>query len=169
MTGLISAHVLYGLDSLILCVGLGQLCRPRRVWFVLASAFGLADGAGALLGSKLAEIWPDASLAPIAFSPAAVAAYGLLVLAATARVRAIVTSPFALACMPILLSLDNLAAAASSRDGAFGQAAPMTITTASLALAGCWLGSLLAELWPASRRILPGGAALVAAAIMSLG
>jgi hypothetical protein len=166
MTGLIASHVPYGLDSFIFCLGLGPFCRSRRSWLFMASAFGVADGAGALLGSQLSALWPDCSLAS-AIGAAAVAAYGVLVLVATAKIRAIVASPASLACLPILFSLDNLAAAASTGRAPVGaEVAATTITTASLALLGCGLGAALIRGWPASKGILPGGAALAAAAIM---
>jgi hypothetical protein len=169
MTGINSAHILCGLDSMALCVGLGPLHRPWPAWLLLASAFGLADGAGGVLGGQLTAIWPGASLGAGFISPAViVATYGALVLVATARVRAIATRPFVLALMPILFGLDNLATAAATGDGALSGTAAMALTTATLALAGCWLGSLVSGLWPASRRLLPGGAALAAAAIMRL-
>lgn len=169
MTGINSAHILCGLDSMALCVGLGPLHRPWPAWLLLASAFALADGAGGVLGGQLTAIWPGASLGAGFISPAViVATYGALVLVATARVRAIATRPFVLALMPILFGLDNLATAAATGHGALSGAAAMALTTGTLALAGCWLGSLVSGLWPASRRLLPGGAALAAAAIMSL-
>jgi hypothetical protein len=166
MTGLIASHVLYGLDSFIFCLGLGPFCPSQRSWLFTASAFGVADGAGALLGGQLVALWPDCSLASV-IGPPAVAAYGFLVLIATAKVRAIVTSRISLACLPILFSLDNLAAAASIGHAPRGaEVAATIVTTTSLALLGCGLGAALIHGWPALRGILPGGAALVAAAIM---
>ncbi|MBV8439312.1 MAG: hypothetical protein JO312_01890 [Hyphomicrobiales bacterium] len=166
MTGLIVSHVFYGLDSFIFCLGLGPFCRSRRSWLFMASAFGVADGVGALLGSQLIALWPDCSLASAIGAPA-VAAYGFLVLIATARVRSIVTSRISLACLPILFSLDNLAAAASTGHTPAGaEVAATTITTASLAFLGCGLGTALIRGRPALRGALPGGAAIVAAAIM---
>jgi hypothetical protein len=166
MTGLIASHVLYGLDSFIFCLGLGQFCRSQRSWLFMASAFGVADGAGALLGGQLVALWPDCSLASV-IGPPAVAAYGVLVLIATAKVRAIVTNRISLACLPILFSLDNLADAASTGHAPGGaEAAAATTATASLALLGCALGTVLIRGRPALRGILPGGAALAAAAIM---
>jgi hypothetical protein len=123
----------------------------------MASAFGVADGAGALLGGQLVALWPDCSVASV-IGPPAVAAYGVLVLIASAKVRAIVTSRISLGCLPILFSLDNLADAASTGYAPGGaEVAATTIATASLALLGYSLGAVLIRGWPALRGPLPGG------------
>jgi hypothetical protein len=161
----IIANLRFGLDSLIVCTGLGSLCGSRRTWLLLAIAFGAADGAGGLLGQAIA--WPHISGALALVAPILVAAYGGLVLIATANIRTIATSRFGLACLPTLFSLDNFFAGASEgADPSVEPAIAMTVATTIMALAGCGLGSLLVARWPTLKRPLPGAAALAAALIM---
>ncbi len=161
---------LLGLDSFVVCVGLGAVERSPRTWVALAIAFGVADALGTASGLVLGRTHshPPSGLAVLA--PIAVALYGCLVAAAQARARASTPGRLGLVLLPVLLSLDNFAA------GLLGDYAPSIgpalgsafAATSIMAFLGCVTGALLARIAPVSERVLPAGSAFAAALVMGL-
>ena len=163
------AYVSLGLDSFAVCIGLGAIRSSRRAWFRIALAFGLADGSGTAFGSFL--LGRDASLpSALAYlAPIALVIYGVLIAVATARVRSIVSTRAGLVTLPLLLSFDNVMAAALGETGAVTAASILSsvVTTGIMALLGCVAGATLSRMWPRLRRVLPGAAPIAAALVMS--
>ena len=163
------ANLTLGLDSFAICVGLGSVDKSRWTWPVLALSFAAADAAGTALGGILGQGYPHLAVSIAFFAPIGVAAYGCLVLVAAAHIQAFAMSRAGMVLLPLLLSLDNVAAAALGRDGLMAAAVSSAfIVTAFMALAGCAAGAVLVGRWPALKQPLAGGAALLAALVMGI-
>src|SRR5690242_7116832 len=104
MPALLPTASLLSLDGLVVCLALGPLGpgATRR----LPLAFALCDGLASLAGPALGL--PDAVAWAHGLAPAAVATYGLLVLALAARIRSADRANDLVYLLPVLLSLDNL-------------------------------------------------------------
>src|SRR5947209_17964755 len=142
---ILTAGLLLGLDSLAVsfAVGASPGGRPRR-WLPLA--FALCDGLA---------YWAGAALGPLGLppgvtwvGPAAVAGYGLYVLAVarTAGGRAATAGAWLALAVPACLSLDNLVAGATLA-GPVGlpAAAVVGAISGALALVGLAAGTALAS------------------------
>lgn len=162
--------LLLGVDSLIACLAIGPIVSGR--WRVpLALLFGLADGAGFVVGSLLGWHLPDEVTN---FLPAvALLAYGLylvVVAAGTAQVAA----RWPVWVLPWFLSIDNLSYGLVDQRTAgdvYQQAGVQALASGLLAL----LGLCVAVLVPLRHRMAPrrtagvaGGALLLASAALVL-
>lgn len=158
-----------GLDSLVVCVGLGSLGRPYWSCPAFVLSFAVADAGGTALGHILGQWYPHLPSLIAFIAPLGMAAYACAVLLAGACIRALAARRFGVALLPLLLSLDNFVAAALGRDGMVTQpASSIFIATAIMALAGYATGAALARRWPGLKRALPGGAAIAATLIMGI-
>jgi hypothetical protein len=158
-----------GLDSFVVCVGLGSLGRPYWTCPAFVLSFAAADAGGTAFGHILGQSYPHLP-APIALiAPLGMAAYACAVFLAGACIRDLAARRFGMALLPLLLSLDNFAAAALGRDGMVAPpASSIFIATAIMALAGYATGAALARRWPDLKRALPGGTAIAATLIMGI-
>jgi putative Mn2+ efflux pump MntP len=163
---ILTAGLLLGLDSLIVCfaIGLSPGNRWRR-WLPLT--FALCDGLGWWLGSALGSlVWPVAEWV----GPAVVAGYGLYVLAwARTTQRWVASGSRLVFIVPIGLSLDNLVASAAM-PGPVGFPAIVAIGVMSgvLALIGLTVGTALATRVGSRSGWLSGAALLVVAAFLTI-
>jgi hypothetical protein len=122
---LVFAAFLLGFDSFLAGLAIGPILSSwsARAWIV--GLFGLCDGLALLLGTAGLHLVPE---------PPAAALYLLgvvLVILAARRSRAW------LYAMPVLFSLDNLAAAGSASD-----APALAVSSSAMAAAGLALGAL---------------------------
>jgi hypothetical protein len=161
------SYLYVGIDSFVVCIGLGTMNRPRRTWPLLAVSFGIADAFGTTLGGVFGQAYHGLTSDLACAAPTAVAAYGCVVVAATARIRALVATRVGLVLLPILLSVDNFVAAALGDHGAASSSSTF-FATSLMALLGCVAGAALARRWPALKQGLPGATVVAAALIMSL-
>ena len=158
-------YTLLGLDSFIVCIGLGAVIQRPPSWPLIALAFGGADALGTALGGMFQGVFQNVVPHLTFAAPVAVAAYGIVVFLATARVRNLVASRIGLVLLPVLLSFDNFAAAAAGDDDSMSWSAAF-LATAIMAYIGCAFGAALTRQWPFLERGLPAGAAAAAAAMM---
>jgi hypothetical protein len=114
-----------GFDSFLAGLAIGPILRSwrSRAWFV--ALFGVCDGEATLLGAAAPHVVPEL--------PAA-ALYGLAVVVVIQGAR---RSRAWLYAMPLLFSLDNLAAGAPA-----AEAPALALSSAAMAAAGLALGAL---------------------------
>jgi putative Mn2+ efflux pump MntP len=155
-----------GFDSFRASAGLGLLPLRFRDWVGIVLAFGLCDGvaplAGLALGKSLAVVHTWAPM----FGSAAVGAYGLVVMIKSSRSEEPArrnSHPPVVAAIPVVLSLDNLAAGVGL--GSFGfpaifSASVLGVSSALMSIIGLCLGGTMAERIPRVAESA-GGAALM--------
>jgi hypothetical protein len=161
------SSMLFGLDSFVLCVGLGVALRNWRLWFIQSTLFGLADGIAGFLGSSLATSVP----AMREVSPVLIASYGVIVLLLLGRSRLPFTGRCAMIGLPLLFSLDNLFAGVILVDtgrSAAAEAFAMASVTTTETFVGCCVGGLMMSRWLIPLRLLLGTTALTSALIMTV-
>jgi putative Mn2+ efflux pump MntP len=147
-----SSGLLLALDSFVVCLALGTLPQPplRRCWLVVSFALcdGLASWLGAASGAASYLLLAGAEW----LGPAAVAAYGLYVLALACRARWSAGSwaeRWLVLGLPLCLSIDNAASLGAASGG--------------MALLGLVAGTAVAR-WAPTRAAWLGGSLLLAVA-----
>ena len=171
MTHDVLPNFIYGIDSFILCAGLAPAWPRKRTWVLFASLLGLADGIASFLGYVINLKWIILSPVLSIISPALVAIYGFVVLAAAKRFPSVALRRPGVIALMLLLSLDNFVSGSIARSAAslpIEQAMTISFVTAAMALAGCFMGKLLIGYWSIPQRMLAGSAAIATALIMSL-
>jgi putative Mn2+ efflux pump MntP len=162
-----------GFDSFRASAALGVLPMRRRDWVYIVLAFGLCDGvaplAGLALGKSLGMIHRWAPM----LGSAAVGTYGLVVMLKTLRSEEAARSNSqrsTSAAIPVVLSLDNLAAGVGL--GSFGfpalfSAVVLGVCSALMSIIGLCLGHAVAERIPRIAESF-GGAALMLLGVAGL-
>jgi putative Mn2+ efflux pump MntP len=173
-TLLLTAGLLLGLDSFAVSLAVGTLPLSPRRRRGLALSFALCDGLASWLGSTqgsgLHSLLDDTGRLGLA----AVAAYGLYVLALARAARQAPPAGagggyWMVLGLPVCLSLDNLVAAGPDLPGvpAALTAAVLGALSGCLALLGLSAGAALARRLPARAGWLGGGLLLLVAATLA--
>jgi hypothetical protein len=158
--------LLLGLDSLIACVAISPVVSSGVRWR-LAALFGIADGAGFLIGAGLGWRISDAMAADVQTVVLLAVGLNLIFIAAGAR-RIAASAP--LWVIPVALTLDNLTYGLGDGNGAsvFQQAGAQALSSALLAMIGLLVAAVLPRMVPAMQRRTTAhrtaGAALIFAA-----
>ena len=116
---------LLGFDSLLAGLAIGPILSSRRGWAVFALLFGVCDGAATLLGAAVPHLMPEPPIA------------ALYLIAVALIIQGARRSRVWLYAMPVLFSLDNLAAG-----GAASDALGLALSSAAMAGMGLALGGL---------------------------
>jgi putative Mn2+ efflux pump MntP len=136
---------LLGMDSFAVSLGLGPLVQGRRR-YVVASAFGLCDGAAILLAPLLSTsiVGAISSFEERAL-PVLVIAYAIYVAVLTRNAQALARGWLGWLVLPLASSLDNLAAGPlASSAVSIGVAAGLAaLISAAMSLAALSLGERL--------------------------
>ena len=126
---ILAAVVLLGTDSLVAGLAIGSCLTSRRAAAAYALSFGVCDGLGTVLGSVVPHRVPEPPAILIYLASAALLAQG----ARRSRVW--------LSALPVLFSLDNLAAGYPAAD-----APGLALGSAAMAGLGLTLGGLRRQL-----------------------
>ncbi len=162
--------LLLGVDSLIACLAIGGIVsKGRRL--PLAACFGVADGAGFLLGTALHWSMPG-GVATVVETVVllSLGLYWLLVAFLSRRA----TGTGWVWVLPVVLSIDNITYGLISHSwttNVWGQAGEQAISSAAMALIGLLVGSAAVRALPALQRSrvlatgFAGGALILAAGV----
>jgi len=171
--------LLLGVDSLIACIAVGPIIS--RQWAVpLALLFGVADGAGFLLGSALHWSVPDAVGTFVQEAVLVVLGIYWIGVAILSKRAALAEqqskSRWGVWILPFALSVDNitygLVDGVPAHASVWFSAAEQTLSSAVQAGIGLAIGMGLAALFPVVRRRMAlangiaGGALIVAAGVL---
>jgi hypothetical protein len=167
--------LLLGLDSLIACLAVGSIVGSRARW-PLAALFGIADGAGFLVGANFSVHLSDGLSDKLQTGILlALGAYliGIAVLAMRTQRAA---SSWPIWVLPFVLSIDNLTfglVGGHSTGALFAQAGEQALSSALLAGVGLAVGLVLPRVVPALRRRatatgISGGALMLASGALLL-
>ena len=114
MKALIVLGFLTGLDNLQVTPGLGLIRMPPMRRWLLAFAFGLCEAGMPLLGFGVARVLHRSfDLQMDKLAPLVIVACGALIIWLTYRKKepaALITNPWAIVGLPLLLSVDNFVA-----------------------------------------------------------
>jgi hypothetical protein len=116
---------LFGFDSLFAGLAIGPIISSRRGWAVFVLLFGVCDGAATLLGAAVPHLVPTPPVA------------ALYLIAVALIIQGARRSRVWLYAMPVLFSLDNLAAASAPSD-----TLGLALSSAAMAGVGLALGGL---------------------------
>ena len=146
MVDAMGSGILLGLDSFVVCLGLGTLV-PRKCCASLALAFGVCDAvasaSGALAGNWLPNVTGLDWSPLLAFG---IVAYAALVVIFARRPPNLGRRARGWFVVPLISSLDNLIAGAGAPGSAqFGNSLFLAAASAALALVGLKLGAFVRD------------------------
>ena len=159
------AFLLLGIDSLIAATAIGPLVTGRSR-YALAAWFGIADGAGFVIGAMMG--WHAPAALSTLTAPAVMGLYGGYLLLAAVLSRRL-PRRWPVWVLPVVLSLDNLSYGLSGRLGAgavLHQAIPQAVASGLLALAGLLASARWARTRPRTVGMLAGGGLLAGALLL---
>jgi hypothetical protein len=166
--------LLLGVDSLIACLAIGPIVAAK--WRVpLAALFGVADGAGFLVGTALGWQLPEAVTG--ALRSGVLLLFGVYLIAVT-MMTSHAAARWPIWVLPFALTLDNLTYGLVGDDDAvmaspLAQAGSQALTSAVLGMVGLLVAVVLPRLFPQleqrrTSNTIAGGALVVAAGLVLL-
>ena len=159
------AFLWLGVDSLIAAAAIGPLVTGRSR-YALAIWFGIADGAGFVLGAMIG--WHAPAAVSTLTAPALMGLYGGYLLLAAVLSRRF-PRRWPVWALPVVLSLDNFGYGLSGHRGAGAalyQAMPQAAASGLLALAGLVAAARWAPGRPRAAGVLAGGGLLAGALLL---
>jgi hypothetical protein len=159
------AFLWLGVDSLIAAAAISPLMTGRSR-YALAIWFGIADGAGFVIGAMIG--WHAPAAVSTLTAPAVMGLYGGYLLLAAVLSRRF-PRRWPVWVLPVVLSLDNFGYGLTRRLGAgaaLHQAMPQVAASGLLALAGLLTAARWAPSRPRAAGVLAGGGLLAGALLL---